>query len=92
MSLNRRAKQGKPLPVSLRPQTRATKNWLKALHLTNKERTDPWEKFHINELPVEKAVRHKYNALTQTWSTEDVVVKMDSEPFAEGAMRECYRM
>ena len=34
----------------------------------------------------------RYNALTQTWSTEDVVVKMDSESFAEGAMRECYRM
>ena len=91
MSLRRKEKSGKPMPLQLRPQTKATKNWLKALHLT-RERDDPWEKFHLDELPVEKAVRHRYNALTQTWSTEDVVVKMDSESFAEGAMRECYRM
>lgn len=79
------------MPLQLRPQTKATKNWLKALHLT-REREDPWEKFHLDELPVEKAIRHKYNALTQTWSTEEVVVKMDPESFAQGAMRECYRM
>ena len=91
MSLRRKEKSGKPMPLQLRPQTKATKNWLKALHLT-RERDDPWEKFHLDELPVEKAVRHRYNALTKTWSTEDVVVKMDSESFAEGAMRECYRM
>ena len=91
MSLRRKEKSGKPMPLQLRPQTKATKNWLKALHLT-RERDDPWEKFHLDELPVEKAVRHRYDALTQTWSTEDVVVKMDSESFAEGAMRECYRM
>ena len=91
MSLRRKEKSGKPMPLQLRPQTKATKNWLKALHLT-REREDPWEKFHLDELPVEKAIRHKYNALTQTWSTEEVVVKMDPESFAQGAMRECYRM
>lgn len=90
MSLRRKEK-GKPMPLALRPQTRATKNWLKALHLT-RERVDPWEKFHLSELPVEKAVRHRFNALTQTWSTEEVLVKMEKESFAAGAMRECFRM
>lgn len=90
MSLRRKEK-GKPMPLAMRPQTRATKNWLKALHLT-RERSDPWEKFHLDELPVENAIRHRYNALNQTWSTEEVVVKMDNKSFAKGAMRECFRM
>ena len=90
MSLRRKAK-GQPLPLALRPQTRATTNWLKALHLT-RERVDPWEDFHLDELPAEKAVRHRYNALTQTWTTEEVLVKMDKKSFAEGAMRECFRL
>jgi hypothetical protein len=38
MSLRRKDK-GKPMPLALRPPTRATKNWLKALHLT-RERVD----------------------------------------------------
>jgi hypothetical protein len=87
----RRREKGKPLPLALRPQTRATKNWMKALNLT-RERSDPWEIFHLDELPVEKAIRHRYSALTKKWSTEEVVVKMDKKSFAAGAMRECYRM
>lgn len=90
MSLRRKEK-GKPMPLALRPQNRATKNWLKALHLT-RERGDPWEKFHLDELPAEKAVRHRYNALLKKWTTEDVMVKMDRESFAAGAMRECFRL
>lgn len=87
----RRKAAGKPLPLNMRPQTRATKNWMKALHLT-RGRADPWQKFHLDELPAEKAIRHKYNALTKSWSKEQVTVKLDKEPFAEGAMRECYRL
>lgn len=90
MSL-RRQKTGKPMPLNMRPQNRATKNWLKALHLTSKH-ADPWEKFHFDDMPAEKAVRHKYNALSKTWTTEEVVVKIDKESFAAGAMRECFRM
>ncbi len=91
MALKRKKEQGKPLPITLRPQTKATRNWLKAIVLS-KEREDPWEKFHLSELPVEKAIRSRYNALNKTWSTEEVVVKMEKESFAAGAMRECYRM
>ena len=79
------------MPLNMRPQNRATKNWLKALHLTSKH-ADPWEKFHFDDMPAEKAVRHKYNALSKTWTTEEVVVKIDKESFAAGAMRECFRM
>lgn len=91
MALKRKERTGKPLPLSLRPQNRATQNWLKALHLT-RERIDPWQKFGLDVLPTEKAIRHRYNALNGTWNTEEVVVKMEKDSFAAGAMRECYRM
>ena len=64
-----------------RPKTRSTKNWLKAVNLI-KDRADPWEEFHLDELKVEKAVRHHYSALNKTWSTEEVVVKMGNTSFA----------
>ena len=90
MSL-RRKELGRPLPLPLRPQNRATHHWLKALHLT-RQRVDPWEKFHLDDLNQEKAIRHRYNALSKTWTTEEVIVKMETTSFASGAMRECFRL
>ncbi|VDN30084.1 unnamed protein product [Gongylonema pulchrum] len=43
-------------------------------------------------MPVRKCKRHRYSALRQTWTTDIVQVKMHPEPFARGAMRECYRL
>ena len=87
----RRKELGKPLPLTLRPQNRATHYWLKALHLT-RQRMDPWDKFHLDELTQEKAIRHRYNALAKVWTTEQVIVKMETTSFAAGAMRECFRL
>lgn len=53
---------------------------------------DPWEKFHLNSYKTERARRHRYNAMRQTWTQDEVVVKMEKEPFNHGAMRECFRM
>ncbi|XP_059487389.1 eukaryotic elongation factor 2 kinase-like [Neocloeon triangulifer] len=53
---------------------------------------DPWEKFHLDEYPTEKARRYRYNALRKTWVIDDCLVKMELEPFNHGAMRECFRM
>ena len=55
-------------------------------------KVDPWDKFNLNQLPVETAVRHLYDPLTKTWSHKDVFVRIDEKPFDQGAMRECYRM
>ena len=57
-----------------------------------KDRGDPWEKFHLDDLTQEKAIRHRYNALSKTWTTEEVIVKMETTSFASGAMRECFRL
>jgi elongation factor 2 kinase len=55
-------------------------------------RIDPWANFDLNGLPTEKATRHRYNAVTKTWTLDEVIVKMDRKAFDRGAMRECYRM
>ena len=34
----------------------------------------------------------RYNAASGNWVTDKVVVKMDTVPFGNGAMRECFRM
>jgi len=69
----------------------AKKSWMKAMKLI-KDRGDPWEKFHLEDMKSEKGRRHRYNPLSQAWVVDDCVVKMDKEAFAHGAMRECFRM
>ena len=34
----------------------------------------------------------RYNPVSQKWVVDECVLKLDKEPFAHGAMRECYRM
>ena len=83
------------------------KKWLKAAKLV-KDRGDPWHKFNLGKIKSEKGRRHRwtlkalsainrrsfgrYNPVTQKWVVDECVLKLDKEPFAHGAMRECYRM
>ena len=53
---------------------------------------DPWECFHLEAMPVEKATRHIYNALSKSWTKDEVFIKIEEAPFDSGAMRVCYRM
>ena len=34
----------------------------------------------------------RYNALKKDWFVDEVEVKMETEPFAHGAMRQCFRI
>ena len=54
------------------------RNWLKALNLI-RTMSDPWEKFKIEKLPAETALRHRYNALKKQWKVDEVTVKMETE-------------
>jgi len=65
--------------------------WSKAINLI-KDRGDPWEKFHLDKMKSEKGKRHRFNPLTQVWVVDECILKMDTKPFAHGAMRECFRM
>ncbi|EFX89875.1 hypothetical protein DAPPUDRAFT_299989 [Daphnia pulex] len=66
-------------------------NWRHAL-MKARCHTDPWEKFHLEDCPIENANRHRYNALKKEWVIDQVTVKMQAESFAHGAMRECFRI
>lgn len=54
----------------------ARRHWLDAM-LKIKTLEDPWEKFHLEELKVESAIRYRYNALKKKWSEDLVQVKME---------------
>lgn len=53
---------------------------------------DVWKKHDIPSIPAERVVRHLYQPITDSWTQEETIVKMQSTPFANGAMRHCYRM
>ncbi|KAK2097683.1 Eukaryotic elongation factor 2 kinase [Saguinus oedipus] len=52
---------------------------------------DPWAEFHLEDIATERATRHRYNAVTGEWVDDEVLIKMASQPFGRGAMRECFR-
>lgn len=56
-----------------------------------KQMPDPWAEFHLEDIETEHATRHRYNAVSGQWVQDDVLIKMASQAFGRGAMRECYR-
>ncbi|CAH8681107.1 unnamed protein product [Schistosoma haematobium] len=70
--------------------SRAKALWKAAFSLIS-SRGDPWEKFHLQELPEETAKRYRYNAIKGKWIEDIVRVKIENSPFNRGAMRECFR-
>ncbi|XP_062999434.1 eukaryotic elongation factor 2 kinase isoform X2 [Elgaria multicarinata webbii] len=56
-----------------------------------KHMPDPWAEFHLEEIETENAMRYRYNAVTGEWVEDEVLIKMASQPFGRGAMRECFR-
>ncbi|XP_063286437.1 eukaryotic elongation factor 2 kinase isoform X3 [Pelobates fuscus] len=56
-----------------------------------KQMPDPWAEFHLEDIETEHGIRHRYNAVSGQWVQDDVLIKMASQAFGRGAMRECYR-
>ncbi|XP_051968113.1 eukaryotic elongation factor 2 kinase isoform X2 [Xyrauchen texanus] len=52
---------------------------------------DPWAEFHLEEMETERCTRYRYNAVTGEWAKDDIFIKISSQIFGKGAMRECYR-
>eukprot|EP00899_Mesostigma_viride_P019617 jgi/Mesvir1/27657/Mv07381-RA.2 len=65
--------------------------WLKAV-LRIRRMRDPWNARHVHQLKPERADRHYYCAKRKLWKSDETLVKMEAEPFAAGAMRQCYAM
>lgn len=54
---------------------------------------DPWGDRRLAErCPARLAVRHRYDAGAERWTVDTVLIKMESRPFAAGAMRCCLRL
>ncbi|XP_051522724.1 eukaryotic elongation factor 2 kinase-like isoform X2 [Myxocyprinus asiaticus] len=53
---------------------------------------DPWVEFHLEEMETERCTRYRYSAVTGEWAKDDIFIKISSQPFGKGAMRECYRV
>ena len=64
----------------------------KAVSFFEDTENDPWAAHDLPALHTELAVRHDYNATTRCWTNSETLVKIQGTPFAEGAMRECFRM
>ncbi|KAJ8363831.1 hypothetical protein SKAU_G00126620 [Synaphobranchus kaupii] len=56
-----------------------------------KSMPDPWAQFHLEEIETELCIRYRYNAVTGEWAQDHVYIKMASQSFGRGAMRECFR-
>ncbi|XP_075312946.1 eukaryotic elongation factor 2 kinase isoform X4 [Odontesthes bonariensis] len=63
------------------------------LHAIEKARAmpDPWAQFHLEEIATEPCIRYRYNAVTGEWNQDQIHIKMGTQPFGKGAMRECFR-
>ncbi|KAK1743666.1 eukaryotic elongation factor 2 kinase [Skeletonema marinoi] len=53
---------------------------------------DVWAKYKIEDIPAERVVRHIYNPETRQFLKNETIVKIEKEPFTNGAMRHCFRL
>jgi elongation factor 2 kinase len=53
---------------------------------------DVWSKHNIQAIPAEPVIRYEYNVDAKQFSQEMTIVKIEKEPFTNGAMRHCFRM
>ncbi|XP_053550761.1 eukaryotic elongation factor 2 kinase isoform X2 [Bombina bombina] len=72
------------------PRNSFKEAWKHAI-LKAKQMPDPWAEFHLEDIETEHAIRHRYSAVSGRWVQDEVHIKMASQAFGRGAMRECYR-
>ncbi|KAJ8246351.1 hypothetical protein GJAV_G00266760 [Gymnothorax javanicus] len=84
-------KEGEQRSVRFQPLTESGRAAWKHAIAKAKSMPDPWAQFHLEEIETEPCVRYRYNAVTGEWAQDQVYVKMASQSFGRGAMRECFR-
>ena len=58
----------------------------------SKSKDNSWAEHQIHKRPTELVKRWDYDASRDVWEVSETLVKMEENPFAQGVMRECYRM
>ncbi|VDL69285.1 unnamed protein product [Nippostrongylus brasiliensis] len=66
--------------------------WRNAARKARRLTQDPWSHFFLCDVPIMHAKRYRYSSIRKTWTEDIVEVRLNPEPFARGAMRECYRL
>lgn len=77
------------------PKTERRRRVIELMHLAAAKairEEDPWSSFDTKAVAAERVIRHLYDPVTQTWSTDETIAKMEPKPFTHGAMRFCYRL
>ena len=77
------------------PKTQRRRRVIELMHLAAAKairEEDPWSSFDTKAVAAERVIRHLYDPVTQTWSTDETIAKMEPKPFTHGAMRFCYRL
>ncbi|EPB70270.1 hypothetical protein ANCCEY_10637 [Ancylostoma ceylanicum] len=72
--------------------TTLMERWRSVARRARKVTNDPWSHFFVYEVPITRAKRYRYSSIRKTWTEDIVEVRLHPEPFARGAMRECYRL
>ncbi|CAH8448528.1 unnamed protein product [Schistosoma turkestanicum] len=73
-------------------QKNAVSLWQRAFKKVKSIDLDSWSDLPWNERPIRRALRHRYSAIKKKWVVDEVQIKIESEPFDRGAMRECFRL
>jgi elongation factor 2 kinase len=68
---------------------------IQLLHMAARKATkeqDPWKHRSIDRIPAERVTRWFYNRDSDSWHSDETIVKMEPTPFTKGAMRSCFRL
>lgn len=79
-------------PAPDTPAQSGRKKLARALRRAAAEQRDPWVGEQMARLSTERVIKHKYDPSSHRWRDGPALVKCQRRPFAEGAMRECYRL
>ena len=60
--------------------------------IRDRPNTDPWRDESGLKGPTALGLRRRFDAASQAWASEPVLVRLEREPFAHGAMRQCHRL
>ena len=53
---------------------------------------NPWTKHHLEDIPAQRIIHHLYDGDKGSWRQSEGFIKMQTEPWDNGAMRECFRV
>lgn len=79
-------------PTDSTPSRKTAALWKRAEAKASEQKKQSPSDWVSFDRPTEQAIRFDYDASKQKWAETRTLVKLAEKPFAEGAMRECYKM